>query len=297
MDAISGCSFVIEPDDLWRRHILRRYLNVAPRIADGNFSCASQPDVSIPLASVPWVGQPLTTADQAERADQARAYGVGAEVVFPTFAWSLFSLQDPDFAAACMRAYNVWFSSVASSSPLRFYGAAMIPSGEAGRAEVERCAKMTFRALVIAADSPDILPHDLLGAAAAVNLPVVLALRGSATPATDFERFTRESAGLAEAVSRRGGPHPALIVLGSQTGHGRAFATLTHVVVPMEARDGAQPRLWGHLGQPLAARLQPGPDEAGFLRRNAVELYQLADVEDAKFSDARLARRLAARPS
>lgn len=295
MDAISGCSFIVEPADLWRRHILRRYLNLAPRIDTGaNFICPSQTDVSISLANVPWIGQPLTTADQGRRVDQALELGIGAEIIFPTFAWSLFSLRDPDFAAACMKAYNVWFSSIASSSPLRFYGAAMIPDGEAGLAEIERCAKMTFRVLVVAADSSEVLPHELLEAAAAVGLPVVLTQRASAIPATDFERFTRESTKLAEAASRGGGTRPELIVLcGGKDGQGAGG--VASYVVPAQGNGTTQRLLWGHLGRPLSSRVQVDADNETFLRRNALQLYQLSDVEDARFSDGRMARRLAAR--
>jgi hypothetical protein len=192
-----------------------------------------------------------------------------------------------------MTAYNVWFSTIASSSPLRFYGAAMIPAGAAGVAEIERCAKLTFRALVIAAESADALPEQLLRVAAEVKLPVLLAKRGSATPTTDFQRFTEESEKLAGAASRSGRALSALVVAARSPVS--APERSVSYVAPALANKTDEQAVWGHLGQPLDSPMRVDPESQGFLRRHAMRLFQLPDIAEARFSDMREARRLAAR--
>jgi hypothetical protein len=300
MAAISGCSFVIEPGDLWQRRILRRYLKAAPFIEGGEggerFVCPALPELSVRLADVPWLNQPLSSDDLQQRLEQATDLGVGAEILFPTLAWSLFSSIDAEFEAACMVAYNIWFSSVASSSPLRFFGAAMIPAGAAGLAELERCAKLTFRAAIIAANSADALPEEQLAAAAGVGLPVVLTQRGSATPATDFQQFGHESAVLARAALRLAGKQPKLIVLGDEAAALSRADSINRVSSqPPEGEDAGA--LWGHLGRRSIEDLRSCVSDQAFFRDNAVGLYQLPDVTDARFNDMRKARQLASRVS
>jgi hypothetical protein len=300
MKAISGCSFVVEPGDLWQRRILRRYLSVAPSVERGaagqHFSCPALPDLSIDLAGVPWLNKPLTTDDPSQRLEEGIRLGVGTEVLFPTFAWSLYCGGDSAFEAACMVAYNIWFSSIASSSPLRFYGAAMIPAGAAGLAELERCAKLTFRTAVIAADSPEALPEELLEAAAVTGLPVVLTQRGSATPATNFQRFTRESSALAEAALHLDGKRPRMIVLSEREAATSSSDPISHVT--NRRPDGKRSdSVWGHLGQPISRDFPSDASAQPFFRDNAIRLYLLPDVTDAKFGDMRRARQLAMRIS
>jgi hypothetical protein len=296
MEMISACSFVIEPWHLWRRRIVRRYYQIAPLIKKGDdqaaFSCTSE-SISIPLSAIPWRDHPLTSSDQAQRVRDAIALGIKAEVVFPTFAWSLFGLSDPYFEAACLAAYNTWFISPARSAMLRLFGAALIPSGTAGLTELARCATLNFRAAVISAASEEQLPRELLEAAARLDMPTVLVRRGGATPLSDFRRFTWESAGLATAAARSGCRVPPLVVLCNEAVEMVPDAAVNYVFPWGTPIEGDRRRiLHGHLGH---AGLRRSPDNPAADRENAIRLFQLPDTPTPRYESARAAARLAAR--
>lgn len=299
MAAISACSFVVEPSDLWLRLIARPYLSVAPRLERRRlgdcFVCPGESAIVLPSLDVPWIDGPLTSAIPDRRIDAAAALGIRAEVIFPTYGWTLFRVQDRALEAATMAAYNRWFTSIASSSPLRFFGAALIPSGEAGLSELERCAKLTFRVAIMAASSTAELPIALLDTAEALGMAVVLVKRSGATPPADLQRFGWESNELAVAA-RRQRPRARLAVLCGRTIPPVSDDAISYVVTgPRPQEDANAARMcWGHLG---ADRRGYSDQAATFDRENALRLYKLPDIADTRFDDMRRARQLAARPN
>jgi hypothetical protein len=121
---ISAASFVIEPGNLWRRRITRRYLDQAPMITstDGEkvFVCPAHPAIRIPLKSVPWYEEPIASSDAWVRARAVHSAGVESEIIYPTFAWSLFAIGDRELQTACIRSYNNWIFELCTASPARF---------------------------------------------------------------------------------------------------------------------------------------------------------------------------------
>lgn len=96
--------------------------------------------------------------EPAHRWEDQEADGVKAEVLYPSFFFTVFGLQNLDLLVACFRNYNDWLADYASQSPGRLYGLALIPLQDpaAGLAELERALKLGFRGGCI----PCAAPHD-----------------------------------------------------------------------------------------------------------------------------------------
>jgi hypothetical protein len=200
---VSACSFIIEPGDLWQRRITRRYYYRAPSVnvehGAPTFLCPGEPAIRLPVDSIPWRNEPSTTANVWQRRDVLENAGIEAEVIFPTFAWSLFAIRDADFQLACLRSYNNWISGLClTGSTCRFNGAALIPAGEAGVRELERCAGMRLKAAVVCASEAT---PQVLNSAASHKMPVLLVRSAGLTPVTDPADFSKDSSTLASEHS------------------------------------------------------------------------------------------------
>jgi hypothetical protein len=259
MKRVSACSFIMEPGDLWQRRITRRYYYRAPSISvvDGaaTFLCPGEPAIRVPVNSVPWRDEPSTTANIWQRRDVLENAEIEAEVIFPTFAWSLFAIRDADFQLACLRSYNNWMSGLClTGSTRRFNGVALIPAGEAGARELERCAKMRLKAAVVCATVQTKLA---LNSAASYKMPVLLTRPAGPTPLTDLAAFSKDSLALA----------------GEYASSGASLMTLNAQSIQVAAGPMAGLSAWA-LAEGAA---KEGLDaDCDFARNNAINIYNLS---------------------
>ena len=101
--------------------------------------------------------------DPAARLKDMELDGVECAVLYTTFGFTLFRIEDPGFQEACFRAYNDWLAEFVSYAPDKFAGMALIPlyNPEAGARELERCKKLGLKGALIWAAPPEDAPYHL----------------------------------------------------------------------------------------------------------------------------------------
>ncbi|MBM3694188.1 MAG: amidohydrolase [Actinobacteria bacterium] len=153
---ISTDSHVTEPIELYAERVDAAYRDRAPRIVEADGWRSLHAEGLDP--------RKLMTADmlltavvggwdvEARRRDQI-ADGVGAEVIFPTFALqACFASEDPQLQAQLCRAYNGWAAEVFGGEPtLLAVGAVPLLDIDDGIAELRRLADAGFRAFMLPA--------------------------------------------------------------------------------------------------------------------------------------------------
>ena len=163
---ISVDDHVIEPVDLWQRHIGAAHRERAPRVVrddDGvwkwDLDGARRPITGlVAVAGTPateWDPMPmdLDSPPAAGSGDPKVRLGlmdqdhVIASLIFPTFAntcgQTFLDTPDKDLGLACIRAYNDWMiDEWAATAPGRFIPLALVPlwDAELAAAEARRCA-------------------------------------------------------------------------------------------------------------------------------------------------------------
>jgi predicted TIM-barrel fold metal-dependent hydrolase len=87
--------------------------------------------------------------------------GVGTEVLYPSFFFSVFGLDNPDLVVACFRNYNDWMADYCRPGGERLVGLALIPlhDPDAGAKEIERALRMGFRGGCIPCTAPVDRPY------------------------------------------------------------------------------------------------------------------------------------------
>jgi len=100
-------------------------------------------------------------SDPAARLKDMELDGIECAVLYTTFGFTLFRVEDPRFQEACFRAYNDWLAEFVSYAPDRFAGMALIPlyDPEAGARELERCHKLGLKGALIWAAPPEDRPY------------------------------------------------------------------------------------------------------------------------------------------
>ena len=90
------------------------------------------------------------------RAAEQDQDGVRAEVLYPSFFFSVFGLDNTELVAACFRNYNDWMADYCRPAGDRLVGLALIPLHDpaAGAKEVERVLRMGFRGGCIPCTAP-----------------------------------------------------------------------------------------------------------------------------------------------
>jgi len=88
--------------------------------------------------------------DAEARLGEMGADGVVAEVLYPSLAMKLFTL-DADVQAECFRRYNEWLAAFCAVSPSRLVGVGLVPTYDIDRAveEVRFCAEHGLRGVMI----------------------------------------------------------------------------------------------------------------------------------------------------
>jgi predicted TIM-barrel fold metal-dependent hydrolase len=99
--------------------------------------------------------------DPAARLKDMELDGVECAVLYTTFGFSLFRIEEPEFQQACFRAYNDWLADFVSYAPERFAGLGLISlyDPDAGAQELIRCRKIGLKGGLIWAAPPDDLPY------------------------------------------------------------------------------------------------------------------------------------------
>jgi predicted TIM-barrel fold metal-dependent hydrolase len=82
--------------------------------------------------------------------------GVAAEVLYPSFFFSVFGLDNTDLVVTAFRNYNDWLADYCRSAGERLIGLALIPLHDpaAGAKEIERALRMGFRGGCIPCTAP-----------------------------------------------------------------------------------------------------------------------------------------------
>jgi len=97
----------------------------------------------------------------AARGTDQEQDGVAAEVLYPSFFFSIFGLDNIDLVVACFRNYNDWLADYCRSGGERLVGLALIPLHDpaAGAREIERALRMGFRGGCIPCTAPVDRPY------------------------------------------------------------------------------------------------------------------------------------------
>src|SRR6188768_4209846 len=176
MILISVDDHIVEPPDMFRNHLAKKYLDEAPRLVhnpDGSDTWQFR-DVVIPNVALNAVaGRPKEEYgleptgldeirkgcyDAAERVKDMDAGGVLATMNFPSFpgfAARLFATEDAEFSMALVQAYNDWhIDDWCASHPGRFIPLAVSPiwDAKAAAAEVRRVARKGATAITFTED-------------------------------------------------------------------------------------------------------------------------------------------------
>jgi hypothetical protein len=255
---VSACSFIVETDDLWQRRIERAHYYDAPRVDRGQgearFVCPGDAGIDLPLASIPWIDDPACSGDPFVRVPQLEKEGITAEILFPTFSWTLLALAEP-LRSASLAAYNSWVWNIGTTAPRRLFAAAILPPGDAA-GELQRLAPMGFRAAILPVERQGGGLGAFWEAAAATKIPLVLVRAGGAAPFADFGRFARESADLTREIAAA---HGAVRFLTFGPPEAGAPANVTFA----GSGDGGR-SLWARLGTPAAGAMGDGAATASY---------------------------------
>jgi len=177
---IDADAHMCELPNLWVERIDRQFRDRAPRVVkDPNgkkgsfFVCENLPPMRVSGAFA--AGQTFDKKfleagiedalpggwDPAERLKDMERDGVEAAVLYTTFGFVLFQIEDAALQEACFRVYNDWLTEFCSYAPQQLAGLALIPLFDVGRGkqELERCRKMGLRGALIWASPPEGQPY------------------------------------------------------------------------------------------------------------------------------------------
>ncbi|UBV17574.1 amidohydrolase family protein [Mycolicibacterium fortuitum] len=171
MILISVDDHIVEPPDMFKNHLPKKYADEAPRLVhnpDGSDTWQFR-DIVIPNVALNAVaGRPKEEYglepqgldeirkgcyDVDERVKDMNAGGILGSICFPSFpgfAGRLFATEDPEFSLALVRAYNDWhIDEWCGAYPARFIPMALpvIWDAEACAAEVRRVSKKGVHSL------------------------------------------------------------------------------------------------------------------------------------------------------
>jgi len=169
-----------EPAGLWLERLDRRFRDRAPRVVrnfkgqKGEFFVVDEHN-NMRVAGAFATGRTFDEKflesgladalpggwDPAARLKDMELDGVECAVLYTTFGFALFRIEDPEFQQACFRAYNDWLAEFVSYAANRFAGLALIPlhDPDAGAKELVRCARLGLKGALIWAAPPDDRPY------------------------------------------------------------------------------------------------------------------------------------------
>jgi predicted TIM-barrel fold metal-dependent hydrolase len=133
-------------------------------------------------------------SDPEARVNEMTADGVAGEVLYPTLGLKLFSLEDTELQAQCLRRYNEWLVNFCEVAGNRVVGVGLLPTYDIDRAvaELRWCVDHGLRGCEVWLAPPPHLSFDsghydpLWEACGDLGAPVSLHI------ATGFDGFSRE---------------------------------------------------------------------------------------------------------
>ena len=153
---VSTDSHANEPPDLWETRIDKKYRERVPRIItdkDGvqwRYCEGYRPDRVrvMSFEGEDWV-RSKAGAEVAERIEDNRKDGIDVEIIYPNKGLAMWATPDPVFANAQCRVWNDWAWEQFGAHPESMLPVCNVATGDlpGTLAEIERCAKIGFRAL------------------------------------------------------------------------------------------------------------------------------------------------------
>ncbi len=169
---VSADSHIIEPPDLWTKRIDKKYRDQAPRIVQdaegakfmtgkeaGGFFGGTHAANTKPKTTRSRIEDvPKGAWDPDARVKDMEVDGVVAEVLYCTLAMRIFGYNnDPEYQAACFRAYNDWLGEYCSAHPNQLIGVALISTVDIEEAtnELKRAASLGLKGAAVSAYKSD----------------------------------------------------------------------------------------------------------------------------------------------
>ena len=166
--SVSADSHVLEPPDLWVQRLDGRFRHRAPRVEagpNGNmFHCEGREPQSVRPLGTPFAMWGKQTEegrrggwDPAARLEDMAVDGIEAEVLYPSLAMLIYSMEDGELQAACFRAYNDWLTEFSGAFPKQLYGVGLISmyDVESGVQELRRVARLGLPGVAIWGTPPE----------------------------------------------------------------------------------------------------------------------------------------------
>lgn len=186
---VSADSHVIEPVELWADVLPPDYWGATP----GTFS------------------QRPGGFDSKARLDEMAEDGVSAEVLYPSLALRLFSLDSPEDQRECFRLYNDWLADYIRAGPERLLGVGLISVYDMDLAvqEAARCHRAGLRGIQVWQSPHPDLPFasshydPLWETAAELHLPVSLHILSGHDYSVDIYNQGSDLAAAGLALYRR----------------------------------------------------------------------------------------------
>jgi len=155
---VSTDSHANEPADLWVTRLPVQYRDRAPRIitdekgVQWRYTEGYRPDRVrvMSFEGEDWL-RAQSGADVADRIRDNRGDGIDVEVIFPNKGLAMWATPDPVFSGAQCAVWNDWSWQQFGPHPDAMLPVAAIATGDlpTAMAEIERVAKMGFRALTL----------------------------------------------------------------------------------------------------------------------------------------------------
>jgi len=178
MNCVIDCdSHVLEPADLWRRYLEKKYQDRAIRIeeVDGveRLIIAEQVVLQGVVAGLGgaedskaaiFSGQrsyirdnPLDSYDAQARLRRMDEWGIEKAIIFPTICILPFPTGDHELANAYCRAYNTWISEFCQHNPSRLGAIAVLNWHDPDQAvrELDRCIELGFKGAFVPPETLD----------------------------------------------------------------------------------------------------------------------------------------------
>ena len=169
---------VVEPADVWARHLPARFRDYAPRVEQGDgefwFVCGDRAgfriagrseSVGAPGQTPHRVDAPVAARGGAEpgpRLDDMALDHIGAAALYPTYGLMIQGVTEREPALALCRAVNDWMAEYCAHDPARLLGVGTLPMTDAGDAlgEARRCVEeLGFRGVWRRPEHFDALPR------------------------------------------------------------------------------------------------------------------------------------------
>ena len=184
---VSGDSHVTDPADLWTEGLPKKFRDRAPKVVKDPpgfkgdiWICEDLPPVTASMAffagasresyggfeshiqEVSYREGRAGGYDPAARLKDMEVDGTEAEVMYPSYALTLYRITEAPFQVALFRVYNDWLAQFCSYDPKHLLGIGLVSiyDIEGAIAELKRCASMGLKGVLINSWPPEGLTYD-----------------------------------------------------------------------------------------------------------------------------------------